>query len=89
MNAKIGDPNYVYKPWSPERRKAASEAAKRRLGVQAGHRILYGVQVEETKYNHIAPIMHAAKQHGHSIETIQWAISLLIVLLTKAPDDQA
>jgi hypothetical protein len=88
MNAKIGSPGYVYKPWTPERRKAASEAAKRRHGAQVGHRTLYGVQVDEAKFKHIAPIMYAAKQHGHSVETIQWSINLLVVLLTKAPDDQ-
>lgn len=30
----MSDPNYRYTPWTPERRKAASQAAKARLAVR-------------------------------------------------------
>jgi hypothetical protein len=39
---KISDPNYVYRPWLEERRKAARAKAIERSGAKPGHRLVYG-----------------------------------------------
>lgn len=42
---KISDPNFVYRPWSEQRRKAASASAIERSGAKPGHRLVYGINV--------------------------------------------
>jgi hypothetical protein len=42
---KISDPNYVYRPWLEERRKAARAKAIERSGAKPGHRLVYGTNV--------------------------------------------
>ena len=78
----ISDPRYVYRPWPEERRKAMSEAARRRSGAPPGHRMLYGVVVEDWLYDHIAPLIRRARANGHPLSAIRYAIKMLINLLS-------
>ena len=36
MPRSMADPNYVYRPWTPERKQAASDREKARIAAKAG-----------------------------------------------------
>lgn len=48
-----GSPNYVYRPLSPQRRKAMQIAARARFGLKADQKKLYGVALAEMDYRRI------------------------------------
>lgn len=81
----ISDPRYRYRPWSAERRKAMSEAARRRSGAPEGHRMLYGVAVEDWLYDHLAPLMRRARANGEPLAAIRYATKMMITLLSPKP----
>jgi hypothetical protein len=54
----MGHPNYEYTPHSEQRKKTASNLAKRRLGAPAGHSTVYGVHVPD---DHAKVVRRAAE----------------------------
>lgn len=65
----IGDPNYVYKPHTPEHRQRQRDAALRRFGIPAGHHRLFGVMVPDLIYARIKAAVIAFRRAGHDVET--------------------
>lgn len=66
---KISSADFVYRPWSEARRRAASKAAIARSGAKPGHRILYGIQVPENHWDGISYAAHQFRQKNNLIAT--------------------
>lgn len=85
MPRSIAHPDFVYKPWSEERRKRAQEAAAQRLGAKPGHRIVYGVQVPREHWPSISKLATAARHaDGLPMKKVQALIRRLVRLAENA-----
>lgn len=62
----MGDPLYVYTPWSEERREKMSKLHKRRLGIPDGHIRLYGIHIPEDEGRRLAKhAQNVARLNGY------------------------
>jgi hypothetical protein len=80
----MGDPDYVYRPWSEERRLAARAAALKRLGTPTGYRMIYGIPVPEDLFEEIHDFAVRYRYDRQAGTTVPlWKVRDAILLILK------
>jgi hypothetical protein len=76
----MGDPNYVYRPLSKERRDRMRATSLRNRGIPKGHHSVYGVNVPDGIHAEVAKIAHTVKRRSPNIdmEALQFLIKVLV-----------
>ena len=74
----IGDPDFVYKPMSEERRAKLREAHRKRLKNKRGHHQLHGVQVPDKILADVKQFITPLTRRGVDLVTINIVTRLLI-----------
>lgn len=72
------DPNYVYRPATPEMRAKLREAHRKRLKLKRGHHWLYGVQVPDRPMPYIRPHIQKMRRDGVDLVTINMITRLFM-----------
>jgi hypothetical protein len=85
----MGDPDYVYRPWSEERRERARQAALLRMGAPPGFHMIFGVPVAEAIWQDVREA--AYKYHYRRDGTTEelWKTRAVIMLLVELLSSQA
>jgi len=74
----MGDPNYVYTPWSKERRQRVQAALLRNHGTPKGHHKLWGVNVPDKLVKQVSAIVSVARSRTDDMEALELLIKVLI-----------
>jgi len=80
---KISDPDFVYQPWSEERRERASQAALRRIGTPPGHHLIYGVPVRIAIWKEVRDATSRFHYHKDGTREPLWKTRAFVVLLVE------
>ena len=81
----MGDPDYVYRPLSDDRKALLRELHLRRLGTPPGYRLVYNVPVPEA----IAPVVqdfarrYRNVRRGNAVKTPLWQVRAMILIAMK------
>jgi len=79
---RISDPDFVYRPWSEERRERARQAALQRLGTPPGFHLIFGVPVAEAIWKDVRDAANKFHYHKHGTEPL-WKTRAVVMLLIE------